>query len=365
VSAGSGAAAVGPRRVPVRLAQPYEVLIGSGLLAEVAPSVSENEVAVITDANVGPLHAAKLAASLSASGKRVEVFTVPPGEASKDAAVWLDLTRSLARAGFSRGAAVLALGGGVVGDLAGFVAASYLRGVALYQLPTSLLAMVDSSVGGKTGLDLPEGKNLLGAIWQPRAVFADVSVLATLPVREFRQGTVELVKHGYLADPELIELFEGGWGPEVGGAALAEAVARSVAVKAAVVAADERETAGARATLNLGHTLGHALEAATGHALTHGDAVGYGLVYAALLGRRRGFEDLLPGFLRLLTWLAPGALPDLGFEDLSPFLQRDKKRSAGAVRFVLLERIGKPVVVGDVSRQEQESAWRELREVVG
>ena len=291
-------------------------------------------------------------------------FVVPAGEDSKSAERWLDLQRGFARERLDRASAVVAVGGGVVGDLAGFAAATYLRGVAWYQVPTSLLAMVDASVGGKTAIDLPEGKNLTGAFWQPRAVFADVRTLRTLPDAEFRQGAVELFKHGLLADPALLERFENGFGPDAPEQALAEAIARSVAVKAEIVALDERE-GDVRAHLNLGHTLAHALEAASGHALPHGDAVAYGLHYAALLARNRGLTDLTARTRRLVTWERPAPLPDAPFERLRTFMARDKKNRSGRQRFVLLEDIGRPVVVDDVTPGEQERAWNELIEEVG
>ena len=349
--------------VRVELADPYSVHVGAGLLGSVPLRVAENTVALISDAIVWSFYGAHVAASLEAAGKRVLQLTVPPGEPSKSLEQFGRLHNELAAADFPRDGAVVALGGGVTGDLAGFVAATYMRGVALYQVPTSLLAMVDASVGGKTGVDLPSGKNLVGAFWQPRAVIADVATLRSLPLREFRQGTVELVKHGLLADRSLLSIFESGWSNDLPAELLAEAVARSVAVKARVVAADERE-AGQRAFLNLGHTLAHALEAASLQRLAHGDAVAYGLVYAALLARRRGFEDHTAVLFELFNWLLPGPLPDVEFEELYAYMARDKKVAGGKVRFVLLEAIGAPVVVEDLTFGELERAYGELLKVV-
>jgi 3-dehydroquinate synthase len=251
----------------------------------------------------------------------------------------------------------------VVGDLAGFVAATYMRGVSFYQAPTSLLAMVDASVGGKTAVDLPAGKNLVGAFWQPRAVVADVATLATLPAREFRQGTVELFKHGLLADASLLSTFSAGWSQELPAELLADAVARSVAVKAKVVAADERE-AGPRAHLNLGHTLAHALEAASQQRLAHGDAVAYGLVYAALLARRRGYSDHTAAVYELFNWVAPGPLPLAPFSQLYAYMSVDKKVAQGRVRYVLLRDVGDPLVVSDLTYAELERTYQELLKVV-
>lgn len=349
------------RNVQVRVTPPYPVVVGAGVLADLAELVTERDVALVSDENVAALHQSAVEGALTAAGVRVRPFTVPAGEGSKSVATWLGLLRGLAASGLGRDGAVVALGGGVVGDLAGFVAASYLRGVAFYQAPTSLLAMVDASVGGKTGLDLPEGKNLVGAFWQPKAVVADVRLLATLPEREFRHGTVELVKHGFLADVRLLDRFAEGWSRTMPEDDLADAVARSVAVKAEVVAEDERES-GRRAHLNLGHTLAHALEAVTEHAMPHGEAVAYGLVYAALLAKARGMADLVPRANALLRWVAPSPLPSVPFDALAPFLARDKKVAGGKLRFVLLEDVGRPVVVDDVSVEEQAAAWQALRE---
>jgi len=358
------------RTVTVAVSPPYDVVVGSGLLAAAPERVAAAAVAVVSDETVWPLHGRALAERLEAAGKRVAVVTIPPGEASKDLATYGRVVRELAAAGIGRDGAVLALGGGVVGDLAGFAAATYLRGLALYQLPTSLLAMVDACIGGKTGLDLPEGKNLVGAFWQPRAVIADVGTLATLPPRELRQGVAELVKTGLLGDPGLVDEAERLLLPAAAGGelhappeALVDVVARAAAVKAAVVSADPHE-AGVRAHLNLGHTLAHALEAASGLALTHGDAVLYGLVYAAALGHERGMVDLVDRLADLVARLRPDPLPDVTFEALVPFMARDKKARAGRLRFVLLEAPGRPTVVDDVSEAEMRAAWRALEELM-
>lgn len=241
-----------------------------------------------------------------------------------------------------------------------------MRGLAFAALPTSLLAMVDAAVGGKTGINLPEGKNLVGAFWQPRAVLIDPTVLRTLPEREFRAGAVELFKHGLLADPWLLEAVTRPEFRRDGPAAfLTETVARSVAVKAAIVARDERE-GGVRAHLNLGHTLAHALEAATQHRLSHGDAVAYGLLFAALLSAARGYADETERVARFVAWVAPAPLPELSLDDLLPFIARDKKhlsraRGEAQQRWVLLERVTSPVIAGDVTERELRAAWTALQ----
>lgn len=344
----------------VAVEPPYCVTVGPGLLQELLPeAVVQERVALITDENVGRAHGQRVVDALTAAGKSVQLLVVPAGEGSKSLALYSSLLQDLAAAGLPRDGAVIALGGGVVGDLGGFVAATYMRGVAFYQAPTSLLAMVDASVGGKTGLDLPQGKNLVGAFWQPRAVVADVATLRTLPLREFQQGTVEAFKHGLLAAPDLLGALGRGWAPDAPVERLTDVVARSAAVKAAVVASDERER-GVRAHLNLGHTLAHALEAASGHALAHGDAVAYGLVYAALVGRGRGYADLVERTLEFLRWVAPAPLPRTDFATLSAFMKRDKKALGGQLRMVLLENVGRPVIVSDLSDLELEAAWAQL-----
>ncbi len=349
--------------VDVAVAPKYTVSIGAGLLAALLPTrVAERRVALVTDSHIAARHAAGVSGALAAAGKDVLQLVVPAGEASKSLGQYGRLLEELAGAAFPRDGAVVALGGGVVGDLGGFLAASYMRGVAFYQAPTSLLAMVDASVGGKTGLDLPQGKNLVGAFWQPRTVIADVGTLATLPEREFRQGTVEAFKHALLAAPDLLPALADGWGTGAPTSVLTEVVARNVAVKAAVVAADEREH-GVRAHLNLGHTLAHALEAASGHTFQHGDAVAYGLVFAALVGRARGFEGALLPTLDLLGWVAPAPLPSRRFDEVRPFMARDKKVAGGRLRMVLLEEVGRAAVVDDLGEDELAAAWNELLEV--
>jgi len=355
--------AAATRTVTVALARPYEMTVGAGVLSTLPDQVAERTVALISDANVAVPYGAPLVAAFEAAGKRALHLQVPAGEASKSLERYALLLNELATAAFPRDGAVVALGGGVVGDLAGFVAATYMRGVSFYQAPTSLLAMVDASVGGKTAVDLPAGKNLVGAFWQPRAVVADVATLATLPAREFRQGTVELFKHGLLADATLLSTFSAGWSQELPAELLADAVARSVTVKAKVVAADETE-AGPRAHLNLGHTLAHALEAASQQRLAHGDAVAYGLVYAALLARRRGYSDHTAAVYELFNWVAPGPLPLAPFSQLYAYMSVDKKVAQGRVRYVLLRDVGDPVVVSDLTYAELERTYQELLKVV-
>lgn len=332
----------------------YDVIIGSGLVSQagrhLVPLLQKPRVAVITDENVGALYASPLTRSFREAGIDCLACTaVPPGEASKSIALMEKLACQLLAAGVDRQTTLIALGGGVVGDLAGFLAATLLRGVDFVQLPTTLLAQVDSSVGGKTGVNLPAGKNLLGAFWQPRAVLADVASLATLPRRELLAGYAETVKYGLINDAAFFDWLEkhgrdllDGDGP-----ALRHAVATSIAAKAAIVGRDERETAGGpRALLNLGHSFGHALEALAGYngSLLHGEAVAIGMVMAFEFSARRGFCPDAEA-ARVRRHLAAAGLPvDLPAGVLPgamlAAMRHDKKAEAGRIRLVLARGIG-------------------------
>nr|WP_202397218.1 3-dehydroquinate synthase [Pseudoroseomonas coralli] len=366
-----------PARLPVALAgRGYDVVIGEGLLARagglIAPALPARRVAVISDASVAALHLPALRRGLEEAGIEVRAsLTVPPGEGSKSLATYGAVMEELLAAGIDRSTAVVALGGGVVGDLAGFVAASALRGLPFVQVPTTLLAQVDSSVGGKTGINLRAGKNLAGAFHQPRIVLADTGVLATLPARELRAGYAEVAKHGLLQGP-LWDWCEAAGAKAVAGeaAALRHAVLESCRLKSAVVAADEREESaeGGRALLNLGHTFGHAVEAECGYdgSLLHGEAVALGLGLAARLSARLGLCDAaLPG--RVEAHLAavglPARLADLPrrftVEALMGRMRKDKKVRDGRLRFVLLHGPGQAVTKGDVEPAAVEALLRE------
>ena len=350
--------------VHVDVRPPYPVRIGAGVLAEAPRWTPGRRVALISDGHVDPLHGDALAGALEADGRTVARLVVPPGEASKRIPVWDDLLRRLARDGFGRDDAVVALGGGVVGDLAGYVAASYMRGIPVVQAPTSLLAMADAAIGGKTGVNLPEGKNLVGAFWQPRAVLMDVTTLRTLPRERFAHGLAEVAKHGLLADAELLNaVLDGAFAPDASDGATTRWVAASARVKAAVVSRDEHESGTTRATLNLGHTVAHALESATDHALEHGEAVSWGLLYAAHLSRlhhrARGeraddWRELARQLVRRLAPRPPGVA---GWEELAPFVARDKKAREGRRRWVTLPSPGDPRIVDDVPPERERDAW--------
>ena len=314
----------------------YPVLIGAGLLDEL-PALARRflggaRLAAISDATVAALHGARIAPP-------AELLTFPAGEAHKTRETWARLSDELLAAGFGRDSGIVALGGGVTGDVAGFVAATYMRGLPVLQAPTTLLAMVDAAVGGKTGVDTPLGKNLIGAFHHPVAVVADPRVLATLPDRELRAGLAEAVKHGLVADAEHLDWLESR-APAIlarDEAALAALVRRSVEIKAEVVGSDERET-GRRAVLNAGHTVAHALEHASGWALLHGEAVALGLVAEAALAERLGVAErgLTERVERALAALElPIRLPagiDPAPDRLLEAMTRDKKnRAAGEV----------------------------------
>ena len=340
---------------------PYLIHIGPGLLDDgnaLAAQVRGAHALLVSDGNVAPLYAERTIAALTASGRlKAKLSTVVPGEKSKSLDEFADLLTDLAELGATRDACVFALGGGVVGDLAGFAAACWMRGIDLVQLPTSLLAMVDSSVGGKTAIDVPQGKNLVGAFYPPRAVFADTSVLATLPERELRAGLSEVVKYGAIADPRFLQWLAAN-APRLlarDAEALAEAIARSCAHKASIVERDPHER-GERALLNFGHTFAHAIEAEQGYgrgeALNHGEAVAVGMVLAARLSAERGMasEDATR---RLADLLASLGLPTRLPEGLDPKLllsrmRLDKKALASGLRLVLWEGPGKARVVSGV-----------------
>jgi len=306
---------------------------------------------VVSDQNVADYHLGSAIQSLESAGYRLKTVLIPAGETTKTLRTVESLLDGLLQAGLDRSSTVVALGGGVVGDLAGFAAAIYLRGVRWVAVPTSLLAMVDASLGGKTGADLPQGKNLVGAFHSPALVLADSDLLSTLPEVELRNGMAEVVKHGALADPELFERCCQGW--DAVRADLAWIVPRAMAVKVSVIQQDPYERA-ARATLNLGHTLGHGLEVATDFSVRHGEAVAIGMVAAARLAERKEIcrpglaakiEDCLQG-LGLPTGLPAG----VDRESLLAGMMVDKKRQSGRLKLVLPEKIGKARWGVEISR---------------
>jgi 3-dehydroquinate synthase len=328
----------------------YDVLVHRGALANVGDIAREAtrayRYAIITDTNLAGTHARQVVDSLGSVGTRT--LTIPAGEASKTRETWAALTDELVESGFRRDAAIVAVGGGVVGDVAGFVAATFMRGIPYVQVPTSLLAMIDASIGGKTGVDTPHGKNLVGAFHQPAAVVADPSVLSTLPVEHFRSGMAEAIKHGVIADgmyleqivAELPALLESA---SRRGDATEALVARSVEIKAEVVRRDEREM-GLRQVLNFGHTIGHAIETASGYSMLHGECVAIGMVLEATLAMRVGLGS--SGIARDVKRVVeraglPTALPNsVKADQLIAAMRTDKKMRTGALRFALPRDIG-------------------------
>jgi 3-dehydroquinate synthase len=334
----------------------YPIHVGAGLLDRadlLAPLLPQRRVAIVTNETVAPLYLDRVARALAAAGVTSERVIVPDGEAHKD---WRTLNKvfdALLATRCDRKTAIVALGGGVIGDLAGFAAATYQRGVPFVQVPTTLLAQVDSSVGGKTAINHPLGKNMIGAFHQPLAVLADMDTLATLPAAELRAGLAEVIKHGAIRDGAFFDWLEANLDALLGldRNALAYAVKRSVEIKAEVVALDERET-GPRALLNFGHTFGHAIEAGLGFgAWLHGEAVAAGMVMAADLSARLGLLDR-PAAERLRRLVARAGLPVTG-PALGParyldLMAIDKKAEAGRIRYVLLDRIGTSRIVDAV-----------------
>ncbi len=353
--------------------RPYDVTIGAGVLADAGaliPSLPRAERAfVVADANVAERYLAPLASGLAAAGLEVVHLGVPEGEEAKAFAVMTALQRQLAVQEAHRDDPILALGGGAVGDLAGFVAATYMRGVPFLQVPTTLTAQVDAAIGGKTGVNLPEGKNLVGAFYQPRAVLADVTTLATLPERAFRSGLAEVAKYALTLDVSLLELLQRDLTAVLARdpAALEDLVARCVRAKASIVARDELDV-GARLVLNYGHTLGHALERLDAFAgRTHGEAISVGMLFAARLAERLGIapEGLHARHARLLASL--GLEPDGRLPDAGPILtaMRLDKKYAGGLRFVLLEDVGRPRVVEDVPSDLLSSTLEDMGAATG
>ncbi|ADV67186.1 3-dehydroquinate synthase [Deinococcus maricopensis] len=339
-------------RVEVGGAAPYAVQVGTELLASL--EVPQLARALLYDER---LPASLVQSVRGALGPTVEV-ALPSGEACKTLAVMTEVLSRLARANLPRDGAVVGLGGGATTDLAGFVAASYLRGVAFHTVPTTLLGMVDAAVGGKTGVNLPEGKNLVGAFWPPASVTCDLGTLDSLPAWVFREGAAEVFKHGLIADATLLpRVLHADF--RAGGPGLARTVADAIRVKADVVTRDLTEQ-GERAFLNFGHTLAHALEAVTRHGVPHGEAVGYGLHYAALLSLAVGGADVTAHTRSFLAWQRPAPLPELTFEDVWPFMARDKKADHAGVRFVLLHEVGRPYLarVPEGTLRACFDAWR-------
>lgn len=343
--------------------RPYDIVVGRGLLAEagerIRPLAAGRHAVVVTDANVAPLHLETVRRSLAEAGMAVRPIVLEPGEGSKSWDGYRRLCEDVLAGGIDRGTMIVALGGGVVGDLAGFAAATLLRGLDYVQIPTTLLAQVDSSVGGKTAIDAAAGKNLVGAFHQPRLVLADTDTLATLPDRQLRAGYAETVKYGLIRDAGFFAWCEANAGALLARdtAALRHAIVTSCRAKAAVVAADERES-GERALLNLGHTFGHAIEAELGFSdtLLHGEAVAIGMALAFDLSSRRGLCPEADA-RRVRAHLDSAGLPTRVPAGLDParlveHMRKDKKTRDGRLVFVLVRGIGEAFVERGVGEDE-------------
>jgi 3-dehydroquinate synthase len=349
------------RRVDVSLRErSYPIYIGEGLLPAVGKLIGARPgttAAIVTNTVVGELYSSAVHKELERSGFTVVSITIPDGEIHKTVETWSSIHDRLLAAKLDRKSLVVALGGGVVGDLAGFAAATYQRGIDMIQIPTTLLSQVDSSVGGKTGVNHPRGKNLIGAFYQPRLVVIDTSTLATLPDRELRAGLAEVIKYGLIRDRAFFDWLESNITALVNKdpAALAHAIEVSCRHKAEIVANDETEQ-GERALLNLGHTFGHAIEAGVGYGeWLHGEAVAAGTVLAARLSARMGWLD--PNDVNRIVDLfvkagLPTRAPALGVDRYLELMSRDKKVVAGSLRLILLNAIGKGVITDEANTEQ-------------
>lgn len=342
----------------------YEILLEQdyGKLAEAAAKLelSSRRVCIVTDSNVGPLYAEKVIDALRGNVAKAVVFTFPAGEKSKNLGTVQDLYEFLIRQGFDRNDAIAALGGGVVGDLAGYAAATYLRGIRFFQLPTSLLAMVDSSIGGKTGVDFRAYKNMVGAFYMPKLVYMNISALSSLPDREYFSGFGEIIKHGLIKDEPFYQWLKQEREALLSREAekVTEMVYLSLLVKKAVVERDPREK-GERALLNFGHTIGHAVEKLKDFGLLHGECVSIGIAAAARISQKRGLicekeqEDILS---MLAAFHLPVFTEGITKAAILDAAAKDKKMDAKKIKFILLEKIGNAFIDPTVTREEMEEA---------
>ena len=347
--------------VPVPLQDsPYDILIGSGILSlagELAAKVVKPcRCVLISDEIVAPLHAQGTLESLRSAGFEPHLLTIPAGEASKSMVVVTDLCDRMIQLGLDRKSALFALGGGVVGDLAGFVASIYYRGIPVIQLPTTVVAQVDSSIGGKTGVNSPLGKNLIGTFHQPRLVLSDTATLSTLPERIFQEGLAEAIKHAVIADEPmlalLLDLLPFDRLSDL--SSLSILIARNAAIKARIVGEDEFEAKGTRALLNFGHTIGHAIEAVAGYGkLSHGECVAIGMIAALDLSVRLAglpSDQAVPVKDVIIACGLPTTIPaNLPTDSILAALARDKKFDAGAIRFVLTPKLGSALISDNVT----------------
>lgn len=363
------------RRIKVRLKRTwddsYDIFVGEGVLDRFNTLGGILEEAdrcvIVSDSIVGPLYGDTVVQNLSASGLSVDMIRIPAGEASKAISVVLDVTRRLAKLKASRKTLLVALGGGVVGDLTGFVASTYMRSVPYVQIATSLVAQVDSSVGGKTGVDIPEGKNLVGTFYQPKAVFIDLSFLKTLSDKDLKNGLAEIIKTAIIRDKAVFELLERDKTRVVNRdpAIMQDLIGRCCEIKADIVQKDEKE-GGLRRILNFGHTLGHALEAASHYRLTHGEAVAIGMIAAARISCRLGhLKDTCRDRIEALIdrYGLPTRVPaELNTTQILAHMATDKKAVGARICFVLIKDIATPFVTEEIPKQSIIDVVEELRQ---
>lgn len=341
--------------VPVALGnRSYSIFIGNGLLSDTGNQLKKmglgRTLGIVTNPTVGPLYLDPLLEGLNKEGFRTEVFLIPDGESYKTLETIKDIYQRMLSAHFDRSSTLIALGGGVIGDMTGFAAATYMRGIPFLQVPTSLEAQVDASVGGKVAVDLPEGKNLVGAFYQPQGVFIDLEVLKSLPVRELSSGLSEVIKYGIIWDQEFFSYLEENidkvfqYDMDI----LRHIVKRSCEIKAEVVSQDETEQ-GIRAILNFGHTVGHAIETLTGYqAVRHGEGVGMGMIAACLMADQMGLSSgKITSQVQNLVQRAklPTTLPELDVDKILETMLYDKKAKEGKITMVLPEKIGKTIIM--------------------
>ncbi len=345
-----------PTSIRVNLCPPnnYEIIVGQNILdncgAKIAEQLNFQHCAIISDSNVAPLYAKQVQQSLDSAGMKSNLVTVPAGESSKSLSHVEEICREMIAAGHDRHSFAIALGGGVIGDLAGLAASVFYRGIPLIQIPTTIVSQVDSSIGGKTGVNAPEGKNLIGAFHQPKLVIADTTTLQTLPEREFNEGFAEAIKHAAIRDGDMLEEVMNVKGPSN----LDSLIAKNAEIKARVVEEDEKELLGTRAHLNYGHTIGHAIEAAGGYGeFLHGEAISLGLICANFISSKL-FDFPLDQSERIKNALIKFNLPvnldkEISTDSILNIMRADKKFKSGQIRFVALHELGKPELTDKVT----------------
>jgi len=348
----------------------YDVLVERGLLESTGSYITnlglKGKIAIITDTNVAPHYAEKLESSLETAGYINTLHKIPAGEASKSMSQAEQLCREMIREGHDRNSFVIALGGGVVGDLAGYVASIFYRGIPFVQIPTTIVSQVDSSVGGKTGVNVAEGKNLVGAFHQPKLVLVDPDTLTTLPPREYKEGFAEVIKHAAIRDAEMLTDI-AALDPNDPSKISSDLIARNISIKARVVEEDEKETAGTRALLNFGHTIGHGIEASVPYgSLLHGEAISLGIRAALQLSEQESNlnkEDSIKVLNLLKHFNLPLRLSEeITTKTIIEKMMTDKKFSGGQIRFVLLHKAGSAFVSKDITMDHIEAAIENLRD---